>query len=194
MSWGSRVSKPQSGAVAALPAGICSSLCRGLPRAGDFDTAMRIIENARQDLLGDGLLTVNSAGPIVSTGADETIQLQRVWSSRPNEYPVAGHKVKTLTDWTRQLLLRSEVFVGEGTDALATVFDDHRLIRSMGLNAVVNVPLVHADGRCFATFNVLGKNACWSAEDKLLIELLAEFSRPHVAAHVRPLQAACTNV
>lgn len=155
---------------------------------------MRIIEKARQDLLGDGLLTVNLADPIVSTGKDKTIKLQRAWSSRPDEYPVAGHKVKTLTDWTRQLLVRGEVFVGEGAGALATVFDDHRLIQSMGLNAVINVPLVHADGRCFATFNALGTNERWSAEDRLLIELLAAFSQPHVTAHAKQLQAACIRV
>ena len=177
----------QPEAAVVLPASICMALCRGLPRARNFDAAMRIIEQARQDLLGNGLLTVNSVGPIAGAAPGETIELQRVWSSRPDEYPVAGRKIKTLTNWTRQLILRSEVFVGEGADALASVFDDHRLIQSMGLNAVVNVPLVHADGRCFATFNVLGAGERWRAEDKLMIELLAEFARPHVTQRGRAL-------
>ena len=163
-----------------LPAERCIALCQQLPRAADLDAALRSAEQFRQTVLGDGLLTVNR----VHSVSAEQIKLQRIWSSMPREYPVGGTKVKVMTDWTRQLLLRSETFVGEGTAALEAVFDDVRLIVSVGLRAVVNVPLVRQDGSCFATFNVLGTHERWTAADRGVISLLAELVRPHVAAHV----------
>lgn len=164
-----------------LPASVCRALCHDLPRAARSEAALAILEAVRQQLLGDGLLTVN----LDATPADAepgVIELQRAWSSRPVQYPVAGRKRKTLTPWTRQLLHRAEVFVGEGDKALAEVFDDSDLIRSMGLHAVVNVPLVEPGGRCFATFNVLGGNDVWTTQERLLIELLALLALPVVSS------------
>jgi hypothetical protein len=175
------MNKVQCGdATVCLPAERCLALCQQLPRAVDLDSAMRSAEQFRQAVLGNGLMTVNW----VHSVSAERIKLQRIWSSMPQEYPVGGTKVKVMTDWTRQLLLRSETFVGEGTAALEAVFDDVRLIVSMGLRAVVNVPLVRQDGSCFATFNVLGTHERWTAADRGVISLLAELVRPHVAAHV----------
>ncbi|WP_159917339.1 GAF domain-containing protein [Pantoea sp. 18069] len=165
-----------------LPSSAGLALCRELPRAPDFAAALQIIERVRQDLLGDGLLTVNHVQWPAHGDTAEAIDLQRIWSSRPAEYPLAGRKRKGLTPWTRQLLLSSEIFIGEGQAALQQVFDDHRLILSMGLQSVMNVPLVRADG-CFATFNVLGTRAQWSALERQQIELLAALALPWVAGH-----------
>lgn len=160
-----------------------SALFDELPRAKDFAAALQTMERARQQLLGDGLLTVNHVLWPAPADAADVIDLQRIWSSRPAEYPVAGRKRKTLTPWTRQLLLGGEIFLGEGQAALQQVFDDHRLILSMGLQSVMNVPLLHA-GACFATFNVLGTRAQWTAQEKQQIELLAALALPWVAGHV----------
>jgi hypothetical protein len=138
---------------------VCEQLCDALPRAATVDAALGHIESARRALLGPGLLTVNLNATAPDDPPDE-VQLQRLWSSDPQAYPVAGRKRKTLTRWTQHLLLRAEVFVGEGEAALAEVFDDHALIATLGLRAVVNVPLLE-DGRCAATFNVLGTRARW---------------------------------
>lgn len=165
-----------------LPATACKSLFHELPRADGLDSALRIVESVRQGLLGGGLLTVNLDATPEGARAD-VVELQRIWSSRPDAYPVAGRKRKTLTPWTQQLLRRAEVFVGEGADALDAVFDDHRLISSMGLHAVVNVPLVQPGGRCFATFNVLGTRPRWTAVEILQIEMLAAMALPAVARH-----------
>jgi hypothetical protein len=175
----------------ALPVAICRLLSHDLPRAADPGAALAIVEAVRQQLLGDGLLTINLdvTSPEAAPGV---VELQRAWSSRPAHYPVAGRKRKTLTPWTRQLLRQAEVFVGEGDDALAAVFDDAALIRSMGLHAVVNVPLVEPGGRCFATFNVLGGNQAWTPRERLLIELLAVLALPavgRIAERLRPAAA-----
>jgi GAF domain-containing protein len=161
-----------------LSVAVCERLCDTLPRAVSFDAAMGHIEAARHALLGPGLLTVNLNATAADDPPDE-VQLQRLWSSDPQAYPVAGRKRKKLTPWTRQLLMRAEVFVGEGETALAEVFDDHALIAALGLRAVVNVPLLE-DGRCAATFNVLGTRARWAPQEVALVRLLALLATPWV--------------
>ena len=79
----------------------------------------------------------------------------------------------------RQLLRRCEVFVGEGDAILAGVFDNHELIASLGLHLVINVPLL-MDGRCIATFNVLGTRSQWQPQEMKLARLLAVLATPWV--------------
>ena len=131
----------------------CELLCNGLPQAKSLDEALAVIEQARSMMLGAGILTVNLDVTSPEDPPGE-IRLQRIWTSEPGAYPVGGAKRKTGTPWTCHLLEQCKVFVGEGDRALAEVFDDHALIASLGLQAVVNVPIVR-DGRCAATFNVL---------------------------------------
>lgn len=159
-------------------------LCVDLPRAESFDAAMQLIESVRHDVLGPGLLTVhvNLSNPAFSPepGDSGLIVLQRLWTSHAQSYPVGGRKHKALTPWSEQLLLRAEVFVGEGVEVLRQVFDDHALIESLGLQAVVNVPLLDTQGRCFATFNVLGTSAQWTQTQRMWILLLATLATPVV--------------
>lgn len=161
-----------------LPAAACTALCEALPRASNPNAALQILEQVRQMLLGDGLLTVNLNATPDRIG-DEVVELQRLWSSRPEAYPVAGRKSKAMTPWARQLLQRCEVFVGEGNAILMEVFDDHVLIASLRLQAVVNVPLL-VGGRCVATFNVLGARPQWQPQEVTLIRLLAVLATPWV--------------
>ena len=161
-----------------LPAAACTALCEALPRASNPNAALQILEQVRQMLLGDGLLTVNLNATPDRIG-DEVVELQRLWSSRPEAYPVAGRKSKAMTPWARQLLQHCEVFVGEGDAILTEVFDDHVLIASLGLQAVVNVPLL-VGGRCVATFNVLGARPQWRPQEVTLIRLLAVLATPWV--------------
>jgi GAF domain-containing protein len=157
---------------------VCELLCSRLPRAESFDEAMGVVEQARSLMLGEGMLTVNVDATSAHDAPGE-IQLKRVWTSQPDAYPVGGGKRKTRTPWTRQLLEQCKVFVGEGDQALAEVFDDHARIASLDLHAVVNVPIVRA-GRCVATFNVLGRQPRWQEQDIAAIRLLALLAAPHV--------------
>ena len=174
----------------------CHALCDALPRTRTLAAAMQAVERVRQAALGDGLLTVSlnlsvqelppSDGGIA---ADiDSLTLQRVWTSNPEAYPVAGRKRKTLTPWTRQLLLGAQVFVGEGDAVLREVFHDHALIASLGLRSVVNIPLLDAQGRCFATFNALGPRPQWAPENVWLLRLLATLATPAVQRSAQALE------
>ncbi len=145
---------------------------------------MSVIERVRQAMLGEGLLTVNKV--CVSAANADEFELQRLWSSNPKAYPVAGMKRKTLTPWSRQLLLCREIFVGQGEAVLAAVFDDHTRITALGLRCVVNVPLL-MEGRCAATFNVLGCQAQWQPREVTMIRLFAALATPLILQGTEPL-------
>ena len=161
-----------------LPIADCNVLCDGLGLATDLDCAMRAIDAARRAWLGVGLLTVN-LNLTAPQADDQGFELQRAWSSDPAAYPVAGRKRKALTPWALALLGRGEVFVGEGPAALAAVFDVHARIAALGLQSVVNVPLLRA-GRTVATFNLLGPRAQWAPHEVPTIRLLAALARPWI--------------
>lgn len=171
-----------------LPLAVCERLCDALSKATTLDQVLSHINSALQSVLGPGLLTVNLVAHVTPDGAGDApdapnppgeVLLERLWTSDPVSYPVSGRKRKTLTPWTHQLLLRAEVFTGEGDAALAAVFDDHARIASLGLHAVINVPLVEA-GRCVATFNLLGTRPQWLQHEIASVRLLALLAAPWV--------------
>lgn len=173
-------------ALLELPVERTAALCDALSRTHDFAGVMQILEGARRELLGEGLLTVNLRtdrlpGRSAMKAREDDVELQRVWSSDVDAYPLAGRKRKSWTSWTLQLLGRGEVFVGEGAAAIEEAFGDHALIASLGLQSVVNVPLLDPHGACFATFNVLTPQARWTPRDVVSIRLLALLATPAVA-------------
>lgn len=175
-----------SSEMVCLPPDCCTLLIHDLPRAADLDAAMSIVNRVRQRLFGDGMLAASlNAGFLVrgkgvSPWEGDVIELQRIWTSNAQAYPVGGRKRKTMTPWTRQLLLGAEVFVGEGDVALEQAFDDHALLNSLGLHSIVNVPLLDRRGGCFATFNVSGTRAHWLPNEILMIRLLALLATPAI--------------
>ncbi|WP_409559066.1 GAF domain-containing protein [Cupriavidus sp. SZY C1] len=138
-----------------------------LRAAATPQAVMDAVGQATLDIVGPGLLTINAWDV-------PTREIRRLWSSDPAAYPVGGKKVKGDTAWTRQLLERGEVFVGEGDTALAAVFDDIGTIRNLGLNGVVNVPLCHG-GTVIGTFNYLAAVETWTAEDLTALRMLAHW-------------------
>ncbi|WP_454766778.1 GAF domain-containing protein [Cupriavidus campinensis] len=148
------------------------ALCDRLRHAATPVEVMDAVGQATLDLLGPGLLTINAWHA-------QTGEIQRLWSSDPAAYPVGGKKVKGDTAWTRQLLVRGEVFVGEGDAALAAVFDDIAVIRGLGLNGVVNVPLCQG-GHVIGTFNYLAAVERWTAGQVTVLRLLGQMAMPAV--------------
>ncbi len=148
-------------------------LLDGLRDAATPQAVMDAVGQTTLGLVGPGLLTINAWHA-------RTAQIERLWSSDPVAYPVGGRKTKGDTAWTRQLLVRGEVFVGEGDEALAAVFDDIAVIRGLGLNGVVNVPLCH-HGAVIGTFNYLAGVQTWTAEAITVLRVLGQFAMPAVA-------------
>lgn len=165
-----------------------------LATATGLEPSLAHVAQAAHELLGPGLLlTLNAqlSYPLQPPVADDAVLLlQRVWSSNPGAYPVTGQKHKSMTAWTRQLLVDGQVFVGEGDAAIAQHFADHATIAALGLHSVVNVPLCDFMGRCYATFNLLGPQRAWTAQDLQRIRTLAALAAPAVELHCQGLRQA----
>ncbi len=82
----------------------------------------------------------------------ETLELERIHSSRPDSYPVGLRKSKRETSWARQVMQQRQVFVGEGPLEMAAAFDDQERMASFGIRSIINVPVVVRD-RCLGVLN-----------------------------------------
>lgn len=161
----------QDAPASILSLGLCSNLLDAIAEAPSAEAALRQIDAYRRLLAGPGIFSIQLN---VTTRDDphNEIRLQRLYSSHGNRFPVQGRKRKTLTPWTETLFVRGEVFVAEGVAALEQTFDDYEQMRPLGLNAVVNVPLLK-DRQCYATFNVFGTRGGWQPSEVLALRLLA---------------------
>ena len=78
----------------------------------------------------------------------------RIYSNMPEAYPVSGTKPANQTDWSRQVIDNKQIFVANDIDGIAAVFSDHELIKSLGCESVINVPIV-VGGEVLGTINCL---------------------------------------
>ncbi|MCT9000526.1 GAF domain-containing protein [Chelativorans intermedius] len=89
----------------------------------------------------------------------------RFYSNMPDAYPVSGTKPVNTTDWARQVLQERQVFVANNIEGIAEVFYDHELIKSLGCESVINIPVV-IGGNVIGTINCLHE-ADYYTEDKV---------------------------
>ena len=154
-------------------AALASNLLDALAEARSADAALAQIDQARRVIAGPGIFSIQLN---VTTARDprNELRLRRFYASPTAalRWPVNGVKRKTLTPWTETLFVRGQPFVAAGEEALAQAFDDYDQMKDIGINAVVNVPLLR-DNLCYATFNVFGTGGPWQPHQVLGIRLLA---------------------
>lgn len=120
--------------------------------AATFD-ALRALTEAT---VGVKLFTVMTFDP-------KTRMAQRIYSNMPDAYPVSGTKPANPTDWSRLVLQEKMTFVANDIAGIAKVFDDHELIRSLGCESVMNVPIIVA-GEVIGTINCLHEAGFYTQE------------------------------
>lgn len=89
----------------------------------------------------------------------------RFYSNMPDAYPVSGTKPVNTTDWARQVLQERQIFVANDIEGIAEVFYDHELIKSLGCESVINIPVV-IGGNVIGTINCLHE-AGYYTDDKV---------------------------
>lgn len=114
---------------------------------GDATAALQAIDGHARASLGHALCTVNRYDA-------DAMRVVRLYSSNPHAYPPGGSKDKSGTPWGRHVLLEQRVFVGEGVAAIREFFDDHDAIQRLGLQSVINIPVVYG-ATCLGTINFL---------------------------------------
>lgn len=123
----------------------------------DAAAALQAVDAYARAALGHALCTVNRYDA-------DAMRVVRLYSSNPQAYPPGGSKDKRGTSWGRHVLLEQQVFVGEGEAAIREFFNDHDAIRDLGLQSVINIPVVYA-GACLGTVNFLMPRAKVSEAD-----------------------------
>jgi GAF domain-containing protein len=79
---------------------------------------------------------------------------QRKYSNMPAAYPVSGCKPANRTHWSQIVMEERRIFVANDYAGIREVFFDHDLIRSLGCESVINVPVEAAD-EVIGTINCL---------------------------------------
>jgi hypothetical protein len=116
-------------------------------RMGDPQKLFAAVDRYAQAVLRQALCTVNRFDA-------HNERVLRLYSSNPAAYPVGGSKNKSGTAWGRHVLHERHIYVGEGVEAIRESFDDSEAIFSLGLQSVINVPVVVRD-TCLGTVNFL---------------------------------------
>ena len=84
----------------------------------------------------------------------ETGEVERVHTSDPVAYPLAGRKPRRDTAWSRQVLVRGEPYYANDVAGIRAAFEDAEKILGLGLGAVINVPVKEGE-RVLGTLNFL---------------------------------------
>jgi hypothetical protein len=125
------------------------------------EAAYRAVDNAVKGLIGHGLFTIL----VRCEGGEE---VERVYSSQPDAYPVQGRKRMGPTPWGDLVLTRKQTFLGSDKEAIRWAFPDHELIESLGLGSVINVS-VQEGGEILGTLNVLDKEGAYTSEEQVAL-------------------------
>lgn len=91
-------------------------------------------------------------------------EVERVYTSNPEAYPLAGRKPRRDTPWSRQVLVRGEPYYANDEAGIRFAFEDAEKIIGLGLGAVINVP-VKEGARVLGTLNFLREAGGYRAED-----------------------------
>lgn len=100
-----------------------------------------------QDIIGVRLFTLMAFD-------EARNQAQRLYSNRPDAYPVKGTKEVQDDAWARHVLRKHKTFVANSIEDIARVFPDDELIRSLGCESCINIPVL-VGGRVIGTLNCL---------------------------------------
>lgn len=138
------ISKTSAGATTVVNHDSSSLLIEGfdaIRQAANRDDAFR----AWLDVVKKRLLFLQATALVSRPRPEAPRELgavRRVFSTIPSAYPVGGWKQLSGSDWARKVLERGEVLVANSDAELQHYFPDHQLLKSLGTNTLVNIPVV----------------------------------------------------
>jgi GAF domain-containing protein len=103
-------------------------------------------------------------------------EVERVHTSNPEAYPLAGRKPRRDTPWSRQVLVRGEPYYANDAAGIRFAFEDAEKILGLGLGAVMNVPVKEGE-RVLGTLNFLREAGAYRPQDLQLAMKLAADAR-----------------
>lgn len=147
-----------------------AAVAAALREPGQPEASFAAIEAASAATIGHILITV-------LLRHEATGEVERFWTSHPAEYPVGGRKPMNPTFWTAQVIDGRRPYLGADYAAIKAVFFDHEVIRSLGCESVLNVPVAW-NGRTLGTINLLHRAGWYRESDIPIAETIAAFAVP----------------
>ena len=111
--------------------------------------------------------------------ADQAVE--RLHSSDAASYPVGGRKPLAKIGASHAALEKGEAVLAATKEEVRRAFFDHELIFSLGITAILNVPIRHA-GRHLGTLNLCGEEGMYGAADIARAKVLAGLLVPAMLA------------
>jgi len=117
--------------------------------------AFAALQAITEETVGTKLFTVMTHDP--ANGMS-----RRIYSSNPEAYPTGGYKPLRPTLFSRTTLEERKPFSALTIEAIAEVFADYELIRSLGCESCCNIPVV-IGGEVAGTVNLLDVKGYYDA-------------------------------
>ena len=103
--------------------------------------------------------------------------LERVYTSKPREYPLQGKKDVIRNFWQVQVLEKGNVYIGYNSQDIKNSFSDFDLIEKLGCSSVMIIP-VKSGNNIKGSVNLLHEESWYSDNDvkiaKKLVSLISE--------------------
>lgn len=147
-----------------------SSIVANALASTDAKAVFAAIDQWAKPVLQQALFTVNRFDA-------ENMAVVRLYSSDPISYPPGGSKQKRGMPWGEHVLLKHQIYVGEGPEAIRESFNDHMAILGLGLQSVINVPVV-LGGCCLGTVNFLMREPHLHETHVSFAQLAAQLAAP----------------
>jgi hypothetical protein len=141
------------------------SCLKALRQPGPPEALFKAVDKALAETVGHKLFTLLYVAP-------DGKRVKRLYTNMPKEYPVGGYKPVTESDWHKRVIGQRRAWVGTTYEDVKWAFFDHELIRSLGCESAINVPVVYA-GRVLGTMNLLDAAGHYKASDPAKIEPFA---------------------
>jgi hypothetical protein len=138
--------------------------------AGQPEALFAALDKAMGATIGHKLFTIL----VIHPGAQQS---QRYYSNMPDSYPVGGRKPINPTHWFAKVLGEGVPYIGYNYADISDVFFDHELIRSLGCESVLNVP-VRWNGASIGTINLLHERGWYNGSDVALGQHFAALATP----------------
>ena len=106
-----------------------------------------------------------------------TAEVERLYSSNTDAYPVGGRKQKKDTHWGKATIDQGQLYICHTAADIERTFFDHALILSLGVGGMVNVPVM-LGGRCVASLSISAATDRFSEADAPQLALIAGLTLP----------------
>lgn len=139
-------------------------------KEGASDAILKAVSDAAKHLIGFKLFTVMVFDA-------ERFAVTRIFTSAPQEFPLAQTKQKTRDGWAMETLMEHQVNRMNTFDDISRAFEDGAILNRMGIGAMLNVPIVYA-GKCLGTMNLSHETGWFTVEHEQIGRVLAGFLVP----------------